>query len=140
MTVQETRAGDIRPPVAEEAFSYVHWGPIVMGGLAAAALAFVMHSFAVAIGLSLSSSAPTWRDASLALVAASGIYLVLTALLAYGCGGYVAGRLRSRLMGGSEDEIEFRDGAHGAAVWAFASVLTAMLAFAGAQSLTRLAA
>jgi hypothetical protein len=140
MVVQETSAADGRAPTVEGTFSYVHWGPIIVGGLAAAALAFVMHTFAVAIGLSVSSTAPTWRDASLALVALSGLYLILTALIAYGCGGYVAGRLRSRLTGGSEDEVEFRDGAHGAAVWALATVLTAMLAFSGAQSLTRLSA
>src|SRR4051794_8461608 len=96
MAVQETRAGEISAPVAEGAFSYVHWGPIIVGGLAAAALAFVLHSFALAIGLSVSSTAPTWRDASLALVALSGVYLIFTALISYGCGGYVVGRLRSR--------------------------------------------
>jgi hypothetical protein len=41
----------------------------------------VLHSFAVAIGLAVSSTAPTWRDASFALVALSGLYLVLSALI-----------------------------------------------------------
>jgi hypothetical protein len=111
-----------------------------VGALAAAALAFVMHSFAVAIGLAVSSTAPTWRDASLALVALSGLYLVLAALISYGVGGYVTGRLRGRLTGGTPDEIEFRDGMHGAAAWALATLLTAVIALGGAQSLTRLAA
>jgi len=100
----------------------------------------VLNSFAVAIGIGVSSTAPTWRDASLALVALSGLYLVLVALISYGIGGYIAGRMRSRLSGGTPDEIEFRDGVHGAAAWALASLLTALIAFAGAQSLTRLAA
>jgi hypothetical protein len=111
-----------------------------VGALAAAALAFVMHSFAVAIGLAVSSAAPTWRDASLALVALSGLYLIVAALISYGVGGYVTGRLRTRLSGGTPDEIEFRDGMHGAAAWALATLLTAVIAFGGAQSLTRLAA
>jgi hypothetical protein len=100
----------------------------------------VLHSFAGAIGLAASSTAPTWRDASLALVALSGLYLVLVALLSYGIGGYVAGRMRSRLSEGTPDEVEFRDGVHGAAAWALATLLTALIAFGGAQSLTRLAA
>jgi hypothetical protein len=132
----ETRAA----PLAEAAFSYVNWGAIIAGALAAAALAFVLHSFGVAIGLAVSSTAPTWRDASIALVALSGLYLVLVAIVAYGAGGYVTGRLRMRLSGGPPDEIEFRDGVHGAAAWALATLLTALIAFGGAQALTRLAA
>jgi hypothetical protein len=138
MATQDVRAADVRAaPLAEGTFSYVNWGAIIAGAVAAAALALVLHSFAVAIGLAASSTAPTWRDASLALVALSGLYLVLVALLSYGIGGYVAGRMRSRLSGGTPDEIEFRDGA---AAWALATLLTALIAFGGAQSLTRLAA
>ena len=141
MATQNVRAADVRAaPITEETFSYIHWGAIIVGALTAAALAFVMHSFAAAIGLAVSSTAPTWRDASLALVALSGLYLVLAALIAYGVGGYVTGRVRTRLTGGTPDEIEFRDGMHGAAAWALATLLTAVIAFGGAQSLTRLAA
>src|SRR5215216_5737233 len=128
MPTQNVRAAEVRAaPITEETFSYVHWGAIIVGALTAAALAFVMHSFAVAIGLAVSSTAPTWRDASLALVALSGLYLVLAALISYGVGGYVTGRLRTRLTGGTPDEIEFRDGIHGAAAWAVATLLTAVV-------------
>jgi hypothetical protein len=50
------------------------------------------------------------------------------------------GRLRSRLSGGVPEEVDFRDGMHGAATWALATLLTALITFGGAQSLTRLAA
>lgn len=50
------------------------------------------------------------------------------------------GRIRNRLSEGTADEIEFRDGVHGAATWALATLLTALIAFGGAQALTRLAA
>jgi hypothetical protein len=119
---------------------HVQWGAIVAGALAAAALATVLHGFAAAIGLAVSSTAPTWRDASLALVLLSGLYLVLTALAAYGLGGYVAARIRAPLTAASSEEVEFRDGIHGLLVWALATVLAVLLAFAAAQSLTRLAA
>src|SRR5262245_16125934 len=83
--------------IRETGVLYVQWGPIFAGAVTAAALALILHSFAAAIGLSVSSTAPTWRDASLALVFLTGLYLVLAALLSYGIGGYLAGRLRSGL-------------------------------------------
>jgi hypothetical protein len=70
------------------------------------------------------------------LVLLSGLYLILVALAAYGLGGYVAGRLRERLTAGSADEIEFRDGCHGLAVWALATLLTALVAFMTASAVS----
>jgi hypothetical protein len=137
MTMTDTRAA----PLTDGTPLYTQWGPVVAGALAAAALAFVLHTFAAAIGLSVSSTAPTWRDASIALVLLSGLYLILVALAAFGLGGYVAGRMRARLTStATADEIEFRDGTHGLLVWALAIVLTALLAWATAQAATRLAA
>src|SRR5215207_6388549 len=85
--------------------TYVQWGAVLAGALAAAAIATVLHSFAGAIGLAVSSTAPTWRDSSLWLVLLSGLYLILVAILAYAVGGYVAGRLRVPLIGAHADEI-----------------------------------
>jgi hypothetical protein len=119
--------------------AYVQWGPAVAGALAAAALAFVLHSFAAAIGLAVSSTAPTWRDASTALQLLSGLYLVIAAIIALGVGGYIAGRMRAPLAG-SADEVEFRDGTHGILVWAIAMILTVLMTWAAAQSLTRVVA
>ena len=123
----------VQPP------TYVQWGPVFAGSLAAAALAVVLHSFAAAIGLAVSSTSPTWRDGSMALWILSGLYLILVALASYGLGGYIAGRMRIRLAA-SPDEVEFRDGVHGLLVWALATLLTVLVAFATAQSVTRLAA
>jgi hypothetical protein len=127
-------------PLSKGAAVPVQWGPVVAGALATAALALLLHSFAGAIGISVSSTAPTWRDASIALVLLSGLYLILAALVAYSFGGYVAARMRSPLTAGTPEEVEFRDGMHGLLVWALATLLTALFAFLGAQSLTRLAA
>ena len=68
-------------------FSYVDWPAIIAGAVAAAALAFVLHSFAIAIGLSVTSTAPTWRDGSAMLWGLSGLYLLLVAIASYGFGG-----------------------------------------------------
>jgi hypothetical protein len=99
----------------------------------------VLHAFATGLDLSMSSTAPTWRDASFSLILLSGLYLLLVAFLSYGFGGYVAGRLRSRLATGTADEIEFRDGAHGLLVWALATLLTGLIAVGAAQAVARLA-
>jgi len=122
------------------AFPYVQWGQVIAGAVSAAALATVLHAFAGAIGLAVGSTAPTWRDASIALWALSGLYLILVALAAYGLGGYVAGRLRMRLNVATPDEVEFRDGAHGVLVWAVATLLTGLMLAFGATAATRMSA
>lgn len=136
MTTLETRP----VPAIEGTATYVQWGPVIAGAIAAAALATVLHGFAAGIGLAVVSPSPTWRDASSALVILSGLYLILVAFAAYGLGGYVAGRMRARLTAASAEEVEFRDGTHGLLVWALATLLTALLALATAQAVTRLAA
>jgi hypothetical protein len=98
----------------------------------------VLHAFALAMGFSVSSTAPTWRDASFALVALSGLYVFLAALASYGLGGYLAGLMGERLT--SRENADLRDGLHGLLVWALATLLTALIGLATAQSLTRLAA
>jgi hypothetical protein len=102
------------------------WGPAIAGAIAAAALAFVLDSFGLAIGLALASASPTWRDTSFALVLLSGLYLVLAALASYGLGGYIAGRMRHRYDPG--EFPEFQDGMHGLLVWGIATLLAGVIA------------
>ena len=102
------------------------WGPAIAGAIAATALAFVLDSFGVAIGLALSSVSPTWRDTSFALVLLSGLYLVLAALASYGLGGYIAGRMRRQYDPG--ELPEFQDGMHGLLVWGIATLLAGLIA------------
>src|ERR1700749_2617504 len=70
----------------------LQWTPIVAGALTATAVSSILVTFAATVGLGVSSAAPTWRDASVALWLLSGIYLILQALISFGCGGYLAGR------------------------------------------------
>jgi hypothetical protein len=107
---------------------YLQWTPIIAGALAATALSLILVTFAAAVGLGVSSSAPTWRDASAALWLLSGIYLILQAVVSFAFGGYVAGRLRRALVSGPSDQVETRDGLHGLTVWAIAVVLGAIVA------------
>jgi hypothetical protein len=108
----------------------MQWGPPIAGAIAAAALAFVLFTFGSAIGLSVSSASPTWRDASAALALLSGLYMILAALISFGVGGYIAGRLRARWTAAPADEVEFRDGSHGLLTWGMAVCIGAVLAAA----------
>ena len=106
----------------------LQWTPIVVGALTATALSSILITFAATVGLGVSSAAPTWRDASWALWLLSGIYLILQAVISFGCGGYIAGRTQSPPDLTNTEEIERRDGFHGIAAWALAVVLGALLA------------
>ena len=127
-------------PYAVSSWSGLSWSSIIAGALFAAALAFILHSFAAALGLAVSSAAPTWRDASFALVLLSGLYLVVVAVLTYGLGGYLAARIRSPSTETPTIDADYRDGVHGLLTWALATVLTGLLLVIAAQALPRLAA
>jgi hypothetical protein len=136
MSMTETHAATHIDPAA----STIHWSSIFAGTAAAAAIALVLHAFAVAIGISASSTAPTWRDASFALLLLSGLYLLLAAIVSYGFGAYIAGRLRPRTGIPFDDDLDYREGIRGLLVWALATLLTAIMALAVVQMMPRLAA
>jgi hypothetical protein len=120
----------------EAAIPFLQWTPVVAGAFVAAAVSVILIAFGTAIGLSIVSSSPTWRDTSSALAVASGLYLLLAALVSFGFGGYVAGRLRERwTTSAHSDVVEFRDGVHGLLAWAIAVVITGLVAAASAASL-----
>jgi hypothetical protein len=116
--------------------SFLQWTPVIAGAFVASALSLVLIAFGAAIGLSIVSSSPTWRDASPTLALLSGLFLLLTALASFGLGGYVAGRLRERWHPGAHsDVVEFRDGTHGVVAWALAIVIAGIITAASAASL-----
>lgn len=122
--------------VIQGSASYLLWGAIIAGALVATAVSLVLMAFGSAIGFAVLSSSPTWRDTSPALTVASGIYLLLTALVSFGLGGYVAGRLRERWQpSASADVVEFRDGTHGILTWAIAVVVIGLVIAASAAGI-----
>jgi|ERR1700716_1066078 hypothetical protein len=137
MSVVIEETGSI-PQLDDAEWSYLQWTPVVAGAICAAALSFILMTFAAAVGLGVSSTSPTWRDASVALWILSGLYLILQALLSFGLGGYIAGRIRTSLAENSTEEVENRDGLHGLAAWALAVVMGAALAgLIGASAINR---
>ena len=124
----EEREIEAAPDLASDDPWTLHWTPIVAGALATCAASSIMITFGAAIGLGVSSTAPTWRDASVALWVLSGIFLILLALISFGCGGYLAGRCRAPYGSPVTDETERRDGLHGVTSWALAVILGTSLA------------
>lgn len=122
-------------PVADEPF--VDWRAIIAGAVLASGVSFTLLAFGSAIGLSVVSTAPTWRDSSPWLWLLSGLFLLFTALCAFGIGGYVAGRMRAHVAVAESVESRFRDGMHGLFTWGLAILLTAVLALASAATLSR---
>lgn len=117
---------------------YLNWTPVILGALIATALSSILLAFGVTIGLGISSTSPTWRDASAALWILSGLYLIIQAALSFGVAGYIAGRTNISPAVSDPDEIEHRDGLHGLAAWALAVVLGVVLAaLIGSATLTR---
>ena len=105
--------------------SPVSWSAIVAGAAAAAALSLIL--LILGTGLGLSSVSP-WASAGLGAAAfgvSTILWLTLTQLIASGMGGYLAGRLRTRYLAVHNDEVYFRDTAHGFLTWALATLLTA---------------
>lgn len=108
---------------------YLHWSPVLAGALVASAASFVLLSFGTSIGLGVASSSASWRDTSATLAVVAGLWLLLTSIASFGLGGYMAGRLRVPWTA-TPEEVEFRDGMHGLAVWGLAVILASLLTFA----------
>ena len=113
--------------------TYLHWSPIFAGAIVAAAVSFVLISFGSGIGLAVASPSSTWRDTSSLLALLGGLWLLLTALAAFGLGGYLAGSLREAWSTAPPDAVEFRDGIHGLLVWGLAILMGALLTLSASK-------
>jgi hypothetical protein len=121
----------IESTAPEAAMSAVSWGAILAGGVAAAALTLILLAFGAGVGFSSISPWSTSATTTTFHIAA-GLYFIVTAMIASGVGGYLAGRLRTRWTGAHTREVFFRDTAHGFLAWGFATLLSAgVLASAG---------
>jgi hypothetical protein len=115
----------VRTDSLASSVSAVSWASIAAGAVVAAAVSLAL--LALGAGLGLSSVSP-WADSGVSATTfknASGIYLVLVAVMSSAIGGYLAARLRSKWPGIHTNEVFFRDTAHGFVTWAFATVLGA---------------
>lgn len=108
----------------------VQWGAVILGALGATAISMVLLTFGAGLGLSATSAQPYAGASAKALAVISALYVAITMVAAFGAGGYVTGRMR---LPATEElaEHEFRDGAHGFAVWALGIVIGGVIAVSG---------
>lgn len=113
--------------------SYVEWGAVFAGALAASAISFVLLTAGAAIGLSLVSPYESELYGRLAASVAV-FWAIAVPILSFLVGGYIAGRMRSAWDAAASDEVQFRDGMHGLLVWSLSIVAGGLLAFLAAST------
>ncbi len=115
--------------------SGVSWAAVFAGAVAAAALSLIL--LLLGSGLGFAAVSP-WADKGLSaqgLGISAIIWLAFTQLVAAAMGGYLAGRLRKQWTTLHNDEVYFRDTAHGFLAWGVATLVTATLVVGSVSSL-----
>lgn len=122
-TQTSSHLGDLSNTTA----SAVSWAAIFAGAAAAAALSLILLILGTGLGLSAVSPWAFSGISAITIGFSAIIWLAFTQIIAYGMGGYIAGRLRTKWADAHVDEVYFRDTAHGFLTWAIASLATAAL-------------
>jgi hypothetical protein len=109
----------------ETSASVVSWGAIIAGAIAAVASSLVLLLTGSGVGLTIVSP---WSNSGVSpttFAVSTAIWLIVVQWLSSALGGYLTGRLRTRWAGVHQDEVFFRDTAHGFLAWALATVVVA---------------
>jgi hypothetical protein len=123
-----------RDASVETAGSAVSWPAIIAGAAVASALALALLMLGAGIGL---VSVSPWSNNSVSATtfgALAAAWFIAVQLFASGVGGYLTGRLRTRWASVHNDEVYFRDTAHGLFVGAVGATITAFLLASAASS------
>ena len=107
--------------------SAVTWSAVFAGAATTAALSLILLILGVGLGLSAVSPWSQSGVNAITLGITTIIWLTATQVIASGMGGYLAGRLRTRWDGVHNNEVYFRDTAHGFLSWGVATLVTVVL-------------
>lgn len=107
--------------------SAVAWCAVFAGAVASAALSLILLLLGTGFGLTMVSPWSSEGISSTSFGVSSIVGITLISLAASALGGYLAGRLRTRWLNTPNDEVYFRDTAHGFLSWAVATLGTAAL-------------
>lgn len=107
--------------------SAVAWCAVFAGAVASAALSLILLLLGTGFGLTLVSPWASEGISATTFGVTSIVGITLISLAASALGGYLAGRLRTRWFNTPNDEVYFRDTAHGFLSWAVATLGTAAL-------------
>ena len=105
--------------------SGVSWAAIVGGAVVTAALSLILLALGAGLGLSAVSPWSGVGASTTVIGTAAILWLILMQIMSGSLGGYLAGRLRTKWAGIHNDEVYFRDTAHGFLAWGLALVVTA---------------
>ncbi len=122
--------------------AYIDWAAVLGGAVVAAAIAGLCTAFGAALGLSTISAEPGEGSFNLWLIV-TVLWIVVSLVLSYLAGGYIAGRMRRRVDDATTDEVAARDGINGLVVWGLGMLVTAWMAagaISGAASVVGMAA
>lgn len=123
------------PSLVSDTEHTVCWGAILAGAFAAAGMTIILAALGSATGLAMVTP---WSDSGVSagtFKIIAGGYLVLTAIISSVVGGYIAGRLRAKGTTAPQQEVLFRDTAHGMVAWAFATIALVAVLGTGTGSL-----
>jgi len=110
----------------------VSWPAVFGGAVVTASLSLILLSLGTGLGFSALSPWSGVGESEKVIGTAAIVWLMIMNLISGGLGGYLAGRLRTTWVGIHNDEVYFRDTAHGFLAWGLALVVTAgFLATAG---------
>jgi hypothetical protein len=119
----------------ESPLSAVSWPAIFGGAITAVALSLIL--LILGTGLGLSSVSP-WSFSGVSattLTVMAVVWLIVMQAISSGVGGYLTGRLRTKWVGVHDDEVFFRDSAHGFLSWVVATVFTVAFLASAATSM-----
>jgi hypothetical protein len=123
-----------RAASGEASGSAVSWPAIIAGAIVASALSLALLMLGAGLGL---VSVSPWSHNNVSVTTfgiLAAAWFIAVQLFTSGVGGYLAGRLRTRWVSVHNDEVYFRDTAHGLIVWAVGAVITAFLLTSAASS------
>ena len=123
-------------PLGNEAHSSgVCWSAVIAGGFVTAAVSLILLALGTGLGLSSFSVWSYSSSTATKLGAAAILWMICTHLASSAMGGYLAGRLRTKWSNIHNDEVYFRDTAHGFLAWSVAVVITAAFLASAAASM-----
>jgi hypothetical protein len=101
----------------------VAWSAIWAGAATAIAFSLILLMLGSGLGFAAISPWPGVGPTPTTFTIAAGIWLIITQWMSSAVGGYMAGRLRHRWLSLHNDEVFFRDTAHGLVTWATSTII-----------------
>jgi hypothetical protein len=115
--------------------SGVSWSAIIAATLTAIAVSVIIISLGTGIGFVLVSPYSYSSPSASTMTVIGALWLVFAQAVGFATGGYVAGRLRRPPAPMHDNEVKFRDGAHGLVVWAIGVVVSSLVLAAAVEKI-----